>query len=112
MYHVRWTLPSVVRSSPLIVFSSPALLQDVGTSIFFSNWDLLNKFNIIRKRKNCVLKMTYLDRICIVNIGSYNVSNINLYAVDDVRRMIGAVKKNCDRLCLTCMYSSRSSANY
>ena len=37
---------------------------------------------------------TYLDRIGVVNIGSHNISNINLYTVDNVCRMIGAVLKN------------------
>ena len=40
-----------------------------------------------------MLQNDIFDRICVVNISSYNVSNINLYAVDNVCRMIGAVKK-------------------
>ena len=49
-------------------------------------------------------KTTYLDRICVVNISSYNVTDMNLYAVDNVRfvrRMIGAVKKKIVTVVLT-----------
>ena len=50
-------------------------------------------------------KTTYLDQICVVNISSYNVSNISCY--DNVRKMIGAVKKGCDG----CAYPACISRN-